>query len=204
MNHEAEQPRLVEALLAAQAEFSVVPKDADNPFFDSKYADLPSIMRMVGPVLTKYGLVLTQHPNMTVTANGDVIDTLTTRIIHTSGEELASTMRLHLAPDKKGNITPQSQGSAITYARRYALSAALGIVTDVDDDGNEASKGVATISPAQQRELVAAAKERGLTPVDAQDALEQAVGVRSTDAVPVDKFDAALSALQMVNVPAAS
>ena len=195
MNHDPEQTRLVEALLAAQAEFSVVPKDADNLFFDSKYADLPSIMRMVGPVLTKHGLVVSQHPGMKIPMDGEIVDTLETRIMHVSGEELVSTMRLHLTPDKHGNVTPQSQGSAITYARRYALSAALGIVTDVDDDGNEASKGVATISPAQQRALVTAAKERGLTSVDAQDELEQAVGVRSTEAVPSDKYDAALAAL---------
>ena len=122
---------LAMALVAAQGEFPAVSKDADNQFFKSKYADLPAIVAVVQPILAKHGLAICQLPGM-----DDLGDNLTTRLLHSSGEWIQATMRLHLG-DK---VTPQAQGSALTYARRYALSAILGIVTDEDDDGQAASK----------------------------------------------------------------
>lgn len=189
---------VVNAIIEAQAEFAVVGKASDNPFYDSKYADLPSIMRMVGPILAAHGLAVSQHPGVGGSAD-EPVDTLTTYILHTSGEVFQSTMRLHLLPDKNGKITPQAQGSAITYARRYALSAVLGIVTDVDDDGNQASQtngAQPTITLVQRETLRKAATEAHLTPATAQDILEAAVGVRNSADVPTDRFEDALDALR--------
>jgi hypothetical protein len=198
---------LAAALAAAQAEFDAVGKASDNPFFHSKYADLPTIMRAVGPVLAKHGLAVTQHPGYATYATGgitdpsrEIVDTITTRIVHTSGEWMQSTMLLHLIPDKSGHVTPQAQGSAITYARRYALSAALGIVTDVDDDGNQASQGPALVNEDQRKALAKAAHDAGLTPADARKVLQEAVGVDSTAEVPVSLIDTALAALEDATV----
>lgn len=121
---------LAAALAAAQAEFEAVPKTATNPFFHSKYANLPSVVLAASPILARHGLAVTQFPDF----DGEV-DLLTTRLMHTSGQWLESSMRLYMA-----KATPQDQGSAITYARRYAYSAAIGIVTEEDDDGHAASQ----------------------------------------------------------------
>lgn len=123
-------PELCAALVAAQAEFGTVKKDATNPFFKSKYADLPSVVAHASPVLAKHGLAVSQH----IGWNGE-FDVLTTMLIHASGQYLTDTMRLHLVKDD-----PQGQGSAVTYARRYSYMAILGLVADEDDDGNAASR----------------------------------------------------------------
>ena len=120
---------LAAALAAAQGEFKAVPKKAENPFFKSKYADLPSVVLAASEVLAKHGLSVSQMPDF----DGEH-DLLTTTVMHSSGEWIEASARLHLAKDD-----PQGQGSAITYARRYAFSGALGIVTDEDDDGEAAT-----------------------------------------------------------------
>jgi hypothetical protein len=126
---------LAAALVAAQAEFSAVPKGSANPFFKSKYAALPDVVQHTSPVLARHGLAVSQFIESGVDANGAVYDGLTTYVIHKSGQFIAHTMRLHLVKDD-----PQGQGSAVTYARRYSYMAALGLVADEDDDGNSASK----------------------------------------------------------------
>src|SRR5947199_89664 len=82
----------------------------------------------IKPVMAKHGLSFSQMPEG---------DGLTTIIMHVSGEWMQATANLEL----KGH-TPQDQGSAITYMRRYALSAALGLATEDDDDGNAATQAV--------------------------------------------------------------
>lgn len=121
---------LAAALVLAQAEFETVSKDASNPFFKSKYADLPEVVKTAAPVLAKHGLAVSQF-----LSHDDQGDTLTTWLIHKSGQYINDTMRLHLTKDD-----PQGQGSATTYARRYSYMAALGLVADIDDDGNAASR----------------------------------------------------------------
>ena len=120
---------LAAALVAAQAEFSAVPKTAENPFFHSKYADLASVVKAAQPVLAKHGLAVSQHPTVV-----DGEPSLTTYLLHSSGQSLVSTMRLCAAKHD-----PQGQGAAITYARRFAYQAVLGLVADDDDDGNRAT-----------------------------------------------------------------
>lgn len=123
--------QLSKALVAAQAEFSAVPKGSDNPFFKSKYAALPDVVATTSPVLAKHGLAVTQFINTLDTGE----DALTTYVLHESGQFISHQMRLHLPKQD-----PQGQGSAVTYARRYAYMSALGVVADVDDDGNAASQ----------------------------------------------------------------
>jgi hypothetical protein len=127
------------ALVAAQAEFGAVPKGSVNPFFKSKYAALPDVVAHAAPVLAKHGLSITQSISFVVgMAQGQApIDTLTTTLLHQSGQYIESEMLLHLPKQD-----PQGQGSAVTYARRYSYMAILGLVADDDDDGNAASRSV--------------------------------------------------------------
>jgi hypothetical protein len=124
-----EKKTIYQALLEAQKEFPTIKKEDKNPFFKSTYAGLPSILEVVLPILHKHGIVLTQFP---VSEEGRI--GVTTRLAN-ANECLDSTFTLPLAQN-----TPQGAGSAITYARRYALVSMLGLNVDDDDDGNEASK----------------------------------------------------------------
>ena len=128
---------LAGALSKAQGEFPVIPKTKQGKIegttasgskysYTYHYADLADVRNAVQPMLTKYGLALVQFPG-----GGEVA----TQIIHESGEWIRGSLELIL-----GKVTPQGQGSAITYGRRYAFSAALNIVTEEDDDGNGATK----------------------------------------------------------------
>ncbi|APQ42166.1 hypothetical protein PBI_MRMAGOO_62 [Mycobacterium phage MrMagoo] len=175
-------PELAAALVAAQAEFGAVAKDTANPFFKSKYADLPAVKAEAQPVLAKHGLAVIQEPGFLV-LDGKIHDTLTTTVVHSSGQARTSTMILR--PVK---ADPQAQGSAITYAKRYAFMAVLGLVADEDDDGNAASgRGKAAASrPARAKQnastegltdpavaaavarVKAAVKASGKSPKDAQ------------------------------------
>ena len=132
---------LASALAKAQGEFSTVPKGSVNPFFKSKYADLADVIKSAGPVLASHGLAVSQFISED--------DTLTTYLIHESGQFIAHRANLHLVKDD-----PQSAGSATTYARRYGYMSCLGLVADEDDDGNRASR------PERQE----AARARDFTP----------------------------------------
>lgn len=114
------------ALVKFQAEVKPVKKTATNPFYKKKYATLDCIIETIGDPLKKNGLCYSQFP---------IGDTgLTTILMHTSGEYLMATYEMR--PEKN---TPQGQGISLTYQRRYALSAVLGIATEDDDDGNGGS-----------------------------------------------------------------
>lgn len=127
---------LAQALVAAQGEFGAVVAGTANTFFKSTYADLAAVKEPTQPILLKHGLAVTQEPSFLILNEtpAKLVDTLRTVLIHESGEERESTMILR--PVKND---PQGQGSAITYAKRYAYMAILGLVADKDDDGNAAS-----------------------------------------------------------------
>ena len=121
---------LAKALAAFHKDLPEVGKGAINPAFKSKYADLADIVKVVLPALAAQGLAWTALP--TLQDEGFV---LAYRLIHTSGESLEGSWPL---PDPT-KATPQQLGSAVTYAKRYTLSAVVGIAPDEDDDGNHAS-----------------------------------------------------------------
>ena len=117
---------LTKALFAFQGKVSSVKKTAKNPHFKSNYADLSSILEVINPILQECGLLVTQHPHD---------DVLTTTIYHAeSGEFMQSEQVLRM----KDLNNPQQQGSAITYARRYALACIFNLNQE-DDDANSAS-----------------------------------------------------------------
>lgn len=117
-------------LLKLQGEAIILQKDAINPHFKNTYITLNELMGKILPKLNELGLVLMQTP----TTLGGTPAMTTTLADAESGEVISDTMALIL--DKP---TSQGQGSAITYARRYALMSMLGLVADEDDDGNRAS-----------------------------------------------------------------
>lgn len=120
---------LATALCLAQAEMGGAVKDSNNPFFKSSYADLTSIIKAIKEPFAKHGLSYVQLP---ITSDGGKGMGVTTMLLHKSGEWLQSEYLLPMA-----KIDPQGAGSAITYARRYALQAMVGIPA-VDDDGEAA------------------------------------------------------------------
>jgi len=118
------------AVLALQGEIGTLQKNALNPHFRSKYLSLDALVEHVQPLLTKHGLIWITLPI------GNDGPRLEYHLIHAeTGADIAGSMPLLL---EKQNA--QGLGSAITYARRYALCAVLNIVADVDDDGEKASK----------------------------------------------------------------
>jgi len=136
---------LVPALVKAQAEFTAIPKDSTNPFFKSNYAGLPVVVEKASPILSRHDLAISQH-----IGNEDGLDVLTTYLLHSSGQFIAHSMRLHLTKDDS-----QGMGSATTYARRYSFMAVLGLVADDDDDGNASSKRQAPPQRSEKREAPA-------------------------------------------------
>lgn len=123
--------KIASALVKAQGELNAVHKDGNNPHFRSKYATLQNIVESTRDTLRKHGLAVVQTFNET---DGTYIS-LNTTVLHESGEYITGTFSMR--PTK---ADPQGLGSACSYARRYCFSAAIGIVTDEDDDGNAASQ----------------------------------------------------------------
>jgi hypothetical protein len=117
------------ALVAAIGELSNVAKTAANPYFKSKYAPLDAIIDATRPILLKHGLAISQTPLFMEGTAG-----VETTIIHKSGHSTTTTLLLPIKDQ-----SPQGVGGAITYARRYALAAVLGIASEDDDDGNVSS-----------------------------------------------------------------
>jgi hypothetical protein len=129
------------ALTKFHAELPKVGKGSTNPAFKSKYADLADIVSVVLPALAKQGLAWITTPR--VSDDGFVLEY---ELRHTSGESITGSWPL---PDPE-KAKPQEMGSAVTYAKRYCLSAVTGIAPDEDDDGNAASKGPGA-APRQTR-----------------------------------------------------
>jgi hypothetical protein len=181
----SEVNELASALAAAQVQFPVLVKartakvpTKSGTEYSYRYVDLAAIVAQITPILAAHGLAVVQMPDHA----GDA-DTLTTMVLHTSGQWVRSSMRLHLAM-----LAPQAHGSAITYARRYALCAALGIVADVDDDGAQTQRAQRTeraasaparheggITAAQSRKMAAQFSQLGITERSARLALVSGV-----------------------------
>ena len=133
---------LVPALIAMQGDIVPLKRDKTNPFFKSSYVGLESVLPAALSVANKHDIAIIQ----TVGTAPDGATTLSTTLLHTSGEWLSDTQPLLLT-----KADPQGQGSAITYARRYGVMAALGIVGEEDDDGNAASPPVKRPSAPRQK-----------------------------------------------------
>jgi hypothetical protein len=120
------------ALCKAQAEYKPIKRNAVNPFFKSRYADLAQVCETLMPLLVKHGISVTQP-----TDDYDGVTYVQTQFMHgESGEWIRGKY-----PVKPIKQDPQAQGSATTYARRYALCAMAGIAVEGDDDDGAAGSG---------------------------------------------------------------
>ncbi len=125
---------LASALSAAQSEMPAAPMQAENPFLHNRYADLGSVISTAKPILAQHGLSVSQI----VTGEGGAIG-IETILMHESGEFIASTAVLPLG-EERGKSLAQLAGANITYLRRYAYAAILGMYADEDTDGNVPSQ----------------------------------------------------------------
>jgi hypothetical protein len=142
------------ALHKAQAKIKSAIKDATNPHFRSKYADLSSVVEAVKAPLHSEGIVFLQ--GVSGVENGVAVETM---LLHVSGEWMSSTLEI---PASKHDA--QGYGSAITYGRRYGLQSMCGVPAE-DDDGNAATASAPkhtnvatdvwnTLQPSEQAELM--------------------------------------------------
>lgn len=130
MNKTESIVEIAKALVKFQAEVKQPFKDKTNPHFRSKYVPLENVVEAVTETASKYGLSFIQMPQN----NGDQVG-IVTLLMHESGEWI-ETDPIFVRPQKQD---PQGIGSAITYLKRYSLSALFGITSDEDDDANVAS-----------------------------------------------------------------
>lgn len=120
---------LVKAMLKVQQVLIPVAKDAENSFVKSKYATLKAVMDACRDALLTNGIWVSQFPVSAETGSLALV----TKLIHAeSGEWQASCLVMPLS-----KTDPQGYGSALTYARRYALATMVGLVS-VDDDAEAA------------------------------------------------------------------
>jgi hypothetical protein len=138
---------VAQALLAAQKELPKITKDKQA--HHSKYADLATITEHVFPVLTKHGLVWTCQPTMV----SETQLVLRWALIHApSGDRWTGDYPIPAT-------SPQTIGGNMTYARRYALCAVVGVVADEDDDGQQAEN-----EHAKQQQQRSRVRSRGQDP----------------------------------------
>lgn len=150
--------KLATALVQVQGTVEGALKGKKNPAFKSNYADLSSVWDACREQLVGNGLTVVQFP-------GEMVDnrmTMTTQLTHESGEWMRGTLSIPLS-----KVDAQGYGSAVTYARRYALAAVVGVCPE-DDDGNAASRPaprqeqrVERISDDQRNILMTLAEQSG-------------------------------------------
>lgn len=147
---ETKKNTMLEDLIKAQRAIDTIEKDAKNPYFKSNYASLTATIAACKQVLNDNNFVVLQP--IQSDENGVFV---CTTLIHTSGEKIESKMAIRESKDKD----PQSQGSAITYARRYSLKSLL-CMADDDDDGEKAQTSYRTPpqKPAQTSGLTTVCK----------------------------------------------
>lgn len=122
---------IAKALASFRSEVKQPMKDADNPFFKSRYVPLPNVVEAIDETAPKHGLSFVQW--LLNDENGQI--GVATMILHNSGEYFEFDP-VFMRAEKQ---TPQGAGSLATYLKRYSLAAAFGITSDEDDDGNQAT-----------------------------------------------------------------
>lgn len=173
---------LSKALCGVQKELKSATKDSENPYFKSTYASLISVWDAIRALLAKNGLSVSQLTSG-VDDSSVIIETM---LMHTSGEWICGSLYMPLT--KKD---PQAVGSAITYGRRYGLSAIIGVCQD-DDDAESAMRGVPSANKEDvKQEQTPSKPQRGRPPSDSKKNIDKlkkvvneqmlALGVESGD-----------------------
>jgi hypothetical protein len=189
----AKTDTLAAAMARAFAQIEGATKSANNPHFKSKYADLGAVIDAIKPALIANDLFFTQASH--TAEDGVCVET----VIHHAGGDTWSCGKLFVPANKKD---AQGFGSALTYARRYALMTAFGVPAE-DDDGNAASRsapandrangnGNGRIDEAQFAMLTQLLEKSGTN----TQAFCEHFKTTSVAALPKSKFDDAVAALQ--------
>lgn len=203
MNQSESITKIAPALLEAQRSLQAALKTSTNPHFNSKFADLTSVIEVAQPALNDNGIVFLQplsfHENRVC---------ITTVLLHESGEWLSDTLEVPLV-----KMDAQAVGSATTYGKRYSLQAFLGIRSE-DDDGQSASEPVQQkaeikkfpapappktlksalternefITEEQRQFFIETATKRGRSKQDIVAALK-AAGISKTSDIPADTYE---------------
>ncbi len=171
MNKSESIVKLSAALCKFHGAMGKVGKDSVNPHFRNKYASLSNIIEAVTPHLNAVGLTVVQMP----TTEG-----LETLLLHESGEYISSLSTIAA----KDPMNPQAVGSAITYARRYAMGAVLSLNIDEDDDAN-----AATVAPKAAPKPAAPKVKPALTPEDETN-WSKAIAALSNGSTTIEKIRA--------------
>lgn len=203
MNRSEQINEIAKALAMAQSEMKPAVKNKKNPFFKSSYADLESVCAACLPILSKHGIAVTQTTAHFESNNISV--SLVTTLMHSSGQWFDSIYPVH--PTKND---PQSLGSAIKYARRYALSG-IACVSEGDDDGEVAmdrdapesvkeskidTKKSTAPSEAQLKRLFAIAHKCNWHDEDLKLYLSEKLGIDSTKKLNYMQYDALVTYIQ--------
>ena len=202
---------LAESLAKAQGVMVPAKKGAVNPFFKSKYADLASVWDVCRGPLSENGLSVVQtilvQSSFPPAPDHTILQTI---LLHISGQWIESNYPVNPVKDD-----PQGIGSALTYARRYALMAMIGIAPE-DDDGESAVRRAPKDSPpekkaatssvlatdAQIRKLRIDAKATGLDEAGFHDLIQQKFGVKSSKELTKVAASALIESFQKVAVEA--
>lgn len=150
-----------ERLVMACGEMQNPPLDSTNPHFKNKFASLLAVSNVVRPVLAKYGIAYRQS----VDTNASGLSFVCTYAYGVEHDGTFAEKRLAVVPITVQS-NPQQMGSALTYAKRYCLLAAFGLVGDEDDDAEAASKPAA--KPAKKASKPKAAAPKKVEPTDAE------------------------------------
>ena len=180
---------LANALCNAQSQMGGAVKDSSNPFFKSSYADLTSVIKAIKQPFSDNGLSYTQFPVSNEHGVG-----VSTRLMHVSGQWLE--MEYTLPTVKKD---PQASGSAITYARRYALQSIAGIPT-ADDDAESAMLRGDDKKKVNEDQVISIKKLLDETKVD-ETAFLKWVKVKSISEILASKYDKVVAALEAKKKP---
>jgi hypothetical protein len=202
MANEPPCDQLQAALSCAQGQIENALKNSSNPVFRSTYADLASVWDAIRKPLAANGLSVEQHPS----ADGAKVTVLTI-LGHSSGQSRSSSLTITAMRQIQGGgweecANPQAIGSAIHYARRYALSAIVGVTAE-DDDGNAATgapisavwapnskpANASVITEPQRSRLYALFGDSGKTEGEVQEILKRNGFARSQD-ITREKYDA--------------
>lgn len=205
MNAPSKKIEAADSLCAAMAlafsEIEAATKGAENAAFKqggkaSKYADINAVIDAIKPALINHGLFFTQHPKPSV--NGVTVET----VLHHAGGEHLSLGELFVPANKHD---AQGFGSALTYARRYALVTAFGVPVE-DDDGNAAARGqskesaVSPSQPTDARQLTDAEWAKIVLLCQATGTeggeVKKQIGAQNLKLLTPEQFDAAVSYLE--------
>jgi hypothetical protein len=182
--HLKDDSKLLKGLIEVQAVIGPIPVNHDNPFAETRYLDLPGILTVAKPELSKHGILMQQTADVFQNDKGTQVR-VTTELLNAEGEYIRCDGTLGATEMHKSNPT-QKLGASISYLRRFQAMAILGIAGSEDDDETDFS---ADTPPAQ-----APVEINGPTPNEQRQQIIDAISEKAKDAVFSDHDRSAIRA----------